>query len=55
VILGILREHVPGVVRDGAPAVEVGELKAELAAIRGEITALRELLETTQRDAQESA
>jgi AcrR family transcriptional regulator len=55
VILGILREHVPGVARDGAPAAEVGELKAELAVIRGEISALRELLETTQRDAQESA
>ena len=39
VILGILKDHVPGVARDAAPAADVGELKAELAAIRGEITA----------------
>ena len=54
VILSILKDHVPGVARDAASAAEVGELKAELAAIHGEIAALRELLEAPHQDARES-
>jgi hypothetical protein len=54
VILSILKDHVPGVARDVASAAEVGELKAELAAIHGEIAALRELLQAPDRAAPES-
>jgi AcrR family transcriptional regulator len=50
VILSILKDHVPGVAREAASAADVRELKAELAEMHAEITALRELLETTQRD-----
>jgi TetR/AcrR family transcriptional regulator, repressor for neighboring sulfatase len=45
VVLGILKDHVPGVARDVVSAAEVGELKSELAAIREEVAALRGLLE----------
>ena len=54
VILSILKDHVPGVARDVASAAEVGELKAELAAIHAEIAALREFLKAPHRDAGES-
>jgi AcrR family transcriptional regulator len=54
VILSIFEDHVPGVARDVASAAEVGELKAELAAIHGEIAALRELLQAPNRAAPES-
>jgi AcrR family transcriptional regulator len=53
VILSILKDHVPGVARDVASAAEVGELKTELAAIHGEIAALRELLQAPGRAAPE--
>jgi AcrR family transcriptional regulator len=53
VILSIFRDHVPGVARDVASAAEVGELKAELAAIHGEIAALGELLQAPDRAAPE--
>jgi TetR/AcrR family transcriptional regulator, repressor for neighboring sulfatase len=53
VILSILKDHVPGVARDVASAAEVGELKAELAAIHGEIAALRGLLQAPDRAAPE--
>jgi hypothetical protein len=43
VILGIVRDHVPGVSLDPASA-EIARLKAELTAIREEMTAARELL-----------
>jgi AcrR family transcriptional regulator len=55
VILSILKDHVPGVAREAASAADVHELKVELAEMRAETTALRDLLEATQRDAQESA
>jgi len=55
VILSILKDHVPGVAREVASAADVHELKVELAEMHAEITALRDLLEATQRDAQESA
>jgi AcrR family transcriptional regulator len=55
VVLSILEDHVPGVAREVAPAADVGELKAELAEMHAEIAALRELLETARRDAQEPA
>ena len=44
VILSILKDHVPGVTPDDAPAAETDWLRAELAAIRDEIARLRELL-----------
>jgi HAMP domain-containing protein len=49
VILGILRDHVPGVARDGAPTAEIGELKAELAAMRDDMAAARKLLTSKER------
>jgi TetR/AcrR family transcriptional regulator, repressor for neighboring sulfatase len=54
VILGILKDHVPGAARNVVPSAEVGELKAELAAVRGEIAVVRELLEAAHRDVLES-
>jgi TetR/AcrR family transcriptional regulator, repressor for neighboring sulfatase len=54
VILGILKDHVPGVDQEVSSAAEAGELKAELAAIREELAALRELVMAVQRNAPES-
>jgi AcrR family transcriptional regulator len=54
VIRSILQDHVPGVASDVAPAPQVGELEAELAAIHAEVAALRQLLETRYRDARET-
>jgi AcrR family transcriptional regulator len=53
VILSILKDHVPGVAREVASAADVGELKAELAEMHAEITALRELLTARRQDAGE--
>jgi AcrR family transcriptional regulator len=44
VIVGILRDHVPGVAHHNAGAQENAELSAELAAIRDEMRAIRALL-----------
>ncbi len=54
VILSILKDHVPGVAPEVASAADVGELKAELAEMHAEISALRELLTARRQDAGES-
>ena len=49
VILGILRDHVPGAGGHAVATVEIGELRAQLAAIRDEMAAIRELLTAEKR------
>jgi AcrR family transcriptional regulator len=44
VLLSVLSDHVPGVASEGASSTEIEGLKAELAAIRDELAAVRGLL-----------
>ena len=53
VILGILRDHVPGVSPYVAPAA-IGQLKAELTAVRDEMTAAHAIPGTDEQAGQES-
>jgi hypothetical protein len=55
VILGILKDHVPGVAPQAAVAADVRELKVELAEMQAEIAALRALLKAGQQSAEERA
>jgi TetR/AcrR family transcriptional regulator, repressor for neighboring sulfatase len=55
VILGILKDHVPGVATEAASAADVRELKVELAEMHAEIAALRALLKAGQQSAAERA
>jgi AcrR family transcriptional regulator len=55
VILGILKDHVPGVAPQAAVAADVRELKVELAEMQAEVAALRALLKAGQQSAEERA
>jgi AcrR family transcriptional regulator len=49
VLLGILKDHVPGAGHEVGPATGSAELSAELAAIRHEMRAIRAILSTDEQ------